>query len=47
VETLDRHFGNVCELDLMFHLEKAHYILDEMVGTACKCCTTVPGAYTR
>ena len=31
VETLDRHFGNVCELDIMFHLEKAHYILDEMV----------------
>ena len=28
VETLDRHFGNVCELDIMFHLEKAHYILD-------------------
>ena len=25
VETLDRHFGNVCELDIMFHLEKAHY----------------------
>jgi len=31
VETLDRHFGNVCELDIMFHLEKAHYILDEMM----------------
>jgi AP-4 complex subunit sigma-1 len=31
VETLDRHFGNVCELDIMFHLDKAHYILDEMV----------------
>lgn len=31
VETLDRHFGNVCELDIMFHLEKAHYILEEMV----------------
>ena len=31
VETLDRYFGNVCELDLMFHIEKAHYILDEMV----------------
>lgn len=32
VETLDRHFGNVCELDIMFHLEKAHYVLDEMVA---------------
>ena len=31
VETLDRYFGNVCELDIMFHLEKAHYILEEMV----------------
>ena len=31
METLDRHFGNVCELDIMFHLEKAHYILEEMV----------------
>ena len=31
VETLDRHFGNVCELDIMFHLEKAHYILGEMM----------------
>ena len=31
VEVLDRYFGNVCELDIMFHLEKAHYILEEMV----------------
>ena len=30
-ETLDRHFGNVCELDIMFNLDKAHMILDEMV----------------
>lgn len=35
VETLDRHFGNVCELDIMFHLDKAHYILDEMVMNGC------------
>lgn len=34
VETLDRHFGNVCELDLMFNLEAAHYVLDEMVCAA-------------
>ena len=32
VETLDRHFGNVCELDIMFNLEAAHYVLDEMIG---------------
>eukprot|EP00762_Andalucia_godoyi_P002917 ANDGO_04081.mRNA.1 AP-4 complex subunit sigma len=31
VETLDRYFENVCELDLMFNIEKAHYILEEMV----------------
>ena len=24
VETLDSYFENVCELDLMFNLEKAH-----------------------
>ena len=32
VETMDRFFENVCELDIMFNLEKAHYILDEMVA---------------
>ena len=32
VETLDKYFGNVCELDIMFSLEKAHFILDEMVS---------------
>ena len=31
VETLDRYFENVCELDIMFNIEKAHFILDEMV----------------
>ena len=31
VEALDKFFGAVCELDIMFHLEKAHYILDEML----------------
>ncbi|KAG8457263.1 hypothetical protein KFE25_011937 [Diacronema lutheri] len=31
VETLDRYFENVCELDIMFNLEKAHFVLDEMV----------------
>ena len=30
VETLDKYFENVCELDIMFNLEKAHFILDEM-----------------
>jgi len=31
VETLDKCFENVCELDLIFHLDKVHYILDEIV----------------
>jgi AP-4 complex subunit sigma-1 len=29
VETLDKYFENVCELDIMFNLEKAHFILGE------------------
>merc|ERR1712115_458474 len=35
VETLDKYFENVCELDIMFNLEKAHIILDEMVQDGC------------
>eukprot|EP01071_Lankesteria_metandrocarpae_P015122 Lankesteria_metandrocarpae@DN9343_c0_g1_i1.p1 len=35
VETLDKFFENVCELDIMFNLEKAHFILDEMVINGC------------
>ncbi len=31
VEALDRSFENVCELDLVFHLDKAHAVLDEIV----------------
>ena len=31
VEVLDRYFGNVCELDLIFNFHKAYYLLDEMV----------------
>ncbi|XP_063683188.1 AP-3 complex subunit sigma-1-like isoform X1 [Bolinopsis microptera] len=31
VETLDRCFENVCELDLIFHMDKVHYILQEIV----------------
>eukprot|EP00958_Prasinococcus_capsulatus_P009929 scaffold962_cov372-Prasinococcus_capsulatus_cf.AAC.11 len=30
VEILDRYFGNVCELDLIFNFHKAYYILDEV-----------------
>mmetsp|Transcript_56423 Transcript_56423/g.156236 ORF Transcript_56423/g.156236 Transcript_56423/m.156236 type:complete len:146 (+) Transcript_56423:302-739(+) len=35
VETLDKYFENVCELDIMFNLEKAHFILNEMVMNGC------------
>ena len=31
VETLDRVFENVCELDIIFHYDEVHYILDEVV----------------
>ncbi|XP_054344468.2 AP-3 complex subunit sigma-1 isoform X1 [Pongo pygmaeus] len=31
VETLDKCFENVCELDLIFHVDKVHNILAEMV----------------
>jgi len=31
VETLDRYFGNVCELDLIFNFHRAYYILDEVI----------------
>lgn len=31
VEVLDRYFGSVCELDIIFNFEKAYFILDELV----------------
>ncbi|KAK1936360.1 putative clathrin assembly protein small subunit [Babesia divergens] len=31
VELLDRHFCNVCELDMVFNVNKAYYILDEVL----------------
>ena len=30
METLDRCFENVCELDLIFHVDKVHNILQEV-----------------
>ncbi|KAL9644453.1 hypothetical protein ABK040_016580 [Willaertia magna] len=35
VETFDRYFENVCELDVMFNLEKAHFIVEEMIMNGC------------
>ena len=31
VEVLDRHFKNVCELDIIFNVEQVHWVVDEMV----------------
>uniref|UniRef100_A0A670ZN79 AP complex mu/sigma subunit domain-containing protein n=1 Tax=Pseudonaja textilis TaxID=8673 RepID=A0A670ZN79_PSETE len=31
VELLDKHFGSVCELDIIFNFEKAYFILDEFL----------------
>ena len=31
VELLDRYFGSVCELDIIFNFEKAYFILDEFL----------------
>ena len=31
MEVLDRCFENVCELDLIFHMDKVHFILNEMI----------------
>jgi AP-1 complex subunit sigma 1/2 len=30
VETLDKYFGAVCELDLVFQFHKSAYLIDEM-----------------
>lgn len=31
VELLDKYFGAVCELDIIFNFEKAYFILDEFL----------------
>lgn len=31
VETLDVFFRNVCELDIIFNMDKVHYVLDEII----------------
>ncbi len=35
VESLDKCFENVCELDLIFHSDKVHFILDEICMAGC------------
>lgn len=29
-QVLDKYFGNVCELDIIFNFHKAYFILDEI-----------------
>eukprot|EP00941_MAST-03F_sp_MAST-3F-sp1_P004934 g4934.t1 len=38
VECLDMYFGNVCELDIVFHFDKVYMLLDELVlaGEVCE-----------
>ncbi|CDW71971.1 sigma adaptin [Stylonychia lemnae] len=31
VEILDKYFGNVCELDLIFNFHQAYFILEEII----------------
>lgn len=31
VEQMDRYYGNVCELDIIFNFQRAYYILDEII----------------
>ena len=31
IETFNRYFENVCELDIMYNIDKAYFLLDEMV----------------
>jgi len=31
VELLDKYFGSVCELDIIFNFEKAYFMLDEFI----------------
>mmetsp|Transcript_25956 Transcript_25956/g.64857 ORF Transcript_25956/g.64857 Transcript_25956/m.64857 type:complete len:124 (+) Transcript_25956:84-455(+) len=35
VETLDRCFENVCELDIIFNMERVSFVLDEIVVGGC------------
>ncbi|XP_065829288.1 uncharacterized protein [Oscarella lobularis] len=37
VETFDQYFENVCELDIMFNIDRAHMILDEMIANGQIC----------
>ncbi|XP_054723141.1 AP-3 complex subunit sigma-2-like [Uloborus diversus] len=42
VETLDKCFKNVCELDLVFHIDKVHHVLNEIITGGLVAETTMP-----
>lgn len=31
VEVLDLYFGSVCELDIIFHVDKVYHLLDQLI----------------
>lgn len=35
VETMDKYFGTVCELDIMFNFDKVHLLIDEVISCGC------------
>ena len=37
VEQMDKYYGNVCELDIIFNFQKAYFILDELVTWRARC----------
>ncbi|CAD2216447.1 AP-4 complex subunit sigma-1 [Angomonas deanei] len=37
VEALDEYFENVCEIDVMFNVEKVHIVFDEMLSNGYIC----------
>jgi AP-3 complex subunit sigma len=47
VETLDKCFENVCELDLIFHVDKVHFILNELVMGGMVLETNITEIFTR
>ena len=34
VETLNLYFGSICELDILYHVDKVFMILEEMVNSS-------------
>ena len=45
LQVLDRYFGNVCELDLIFNFHKAYHILDEVQRSLSLTNLSLPSLY--